>query len=499
MVIRFLLIILLFYLINRNIDHNYKKLKDSPLIGLNRNRDIFFTALLDLLVLTLAWYLFTSFRPGLIAQFQATSELPVYVTSFIHAIYWIVLFVVMGLYKKLYLISRFDELIKVSKAIFVGTLILYFIFTTNITDTSGSILSTTMIYLGFVGGLVITNRFIIRSIQRMYALKGKGLHRAIIIGTGKTALSTYKDLMRNRTLGMQVLGFIRIPNGEGPHDIEVPEADIFGDIDQIDSIIEEMSIQELIVALDPHKREDLVKVLGQVNHPDVSLKLLPDFHQLVSGLNKTNQIFGLPLIEISPDVMPFWEKVMKRLIDIVVSVVTLILFLPLFLLIYIVIKLDSEGPGLYSQKRVGKNGRNFTIYKFRTMQNDAENETGPTWAQEDDPRVTSVGKWLRKMRLDELPQILNVLKGEMSLVGPRPERPFFVEKFKKDIPMYSRRLRVKPGITGWAQVKWKYDSSLDDVMEKTKYDLFYVENMSLRMDFKILINTLFSIIRAKGR
>lgn len=469
------------------------------MIGLNRNRDIFFTALLDLLVLILAWYLFISFRPGLITQFQNISELPVYLTAFLHAVYWIVLFVIMGLYKKLYLISRLDELIKVSKAVLIGSLILYFIVTTNITDTSDSILSATLIYLGFVGGLVISNRFIIRSIQRMYALRGKGLHRAIIIGTGKTALSTYKDLVRNRSLGMQVLGFIRIPNGAQPHDIEVPESDIFGDIDQIDDIIDRMSIQELIVALDPDKREDLVKVLGRVNHPDVSLKLLPDFHQLVSGLNKTNQIFGLPLIEISPDVMPFWEKVMKRLIDILVSVIVLILFSPLFLIIYVAIKLDSEGPGVYSQKRVGKNGRHFTIYKFRTMKNDAENETGPTWAQEDDPRITKLGKWLRKMRFDELPQVLNVLKGEMSLVGPRPERPFFVEKFKKDIPMYSRRLRVKPGITGWAQVKWKYDTSLDDVMEKTKYDLFYVENMSLRMDFKIIINTIFSMIRAKGR
>jgi exopolysaccharide biosynthesis polyprenyl glycosylphosphotransferase len=173
--------------------------------------------------------------------------------------------------------------------------------------------------------------------------------------------------------------------------------------------------------------------------------------------------------------------------------------MPVIIVISIAIKLDSKGPAIYSQERVGKKGRLFTMYKFRTMRTDAEAETGPTWAQENDPRVTKVGAWLRKTRIDEIPQFYNVLKGEMSLVGPRPERPYFVSRFKDEIPMYTRRLRVKPGITGWAQVKWKYDSSVDDVKEKTKYDLFYVENMSLRMDFKILINTIFSMVRAKGQ
>jgi lipopolysaccharide/colanic/teichoic acid biosynthesis glycosyltransferase len=147
---------------------------------------------------------------------------------------------------------------------------------------------------------------------------------------------------------------------------------------------------------------------------------------------------------------------------------------------------------------VGLFGRNFTIYKFRTMVSNAE-ASGPQLATQNDPRITPLGNFMRKTRLDELPQLWNVLKGDMSLVGPRPERPFFVEQFKKQIPLYSRRLRVRPGITGWAQVKWKYDESFDDVVEKTKYDLFYVENMSLRMDLKILINTIATVILGKGQ
>jgi lipopolysaccharide/colanic/teichoic acid biosynthesis glycosyltransferase len=173
--------------------------------------------------------------------------------------------------------------------------------------------------------------------------------------------------------------------------------------------------------------------------------------------------------------------------------------MPLWLLIALAIRLTSPGPSIYRQQRVGLHGRVFTMYKFRTMRQDAEAGTGPVWAREDDPRYTPIGRWLRKARLDEVPQLLNVLKGEMSLVGPRPERPYFVEQLAGEIPLYSRRSRVKPGITGWAQVIWRYDASLADVKQKVKYDLFYIANMSLRMDFKILFMTIKTALLGKGR
>jgi exopolysaccharide biosynthesis polyprenyl glycosylphosphotransferase len=204
------------------------------------------------------------------------------------------------------------------------------------------------------------------------------------------------------------------------------------------------------------------------------------------------------MIRILSEPMPPWEKNVKRLMDIAFSLAVIILCLPFFLIIAAAIKLDSEGPVFYLQERIGYRGRCFKLLKFRSMVKDAEKYTGPVWAGKNDTRITRIGKIIRKTRLDELPQVYNILKGDMSIVGPRPEREFFVEQLKKKIPYYSLRLKVKPGLTGWAQIKHNYDRTLDDVREKLKYDLYYIENMSLNMDFKIIIATIFVVLGAKG-
>jgi exopolysaccharide biosynthesis polyprenyl glycosylphosphotransferase len=228
------------------------------------------------------------------------------------------------------------------------------------------------------------------------------------------------------------------------------------------------------------------------------MKIMPDLYDIVSGQARISSLYGLPLMDVRPQLMKPWEEVTKRLLDFLFSLFVLIIGFPLWMLIALLIKVDSRGPIFYRQTRVGRNGRHFKILKFRSMRTDAEKHSGPVWAGKNDPRVTRFGRLLRKTHLDELPQFVNVLIGDMSLVGPRPERPFFVDKITKEVPLYNHRHRVRPGITGWAQVKHKYDENMEDVRAKIKYDLFYIENLSWRMDLKIIFNTLYVIIAGKG-
>jgi exopolysaccharide biosynthesis polyprenyl glycosylphosphotransferase len=454
---------------------------------------------MDFLIVLAGWFVFHFLQTESVNVHLRHVNIDFVTSGILLSIYWVTIFIVSGLYKKLYLVSRLDEFFKVFKSSVIGALILYFLLDYSVNEpyqVQNTLLITYWSYIFVITGI---NRFLIRTVQRFYARRGRGLHRTVIVGTGQNAKVAYDDLMRNRTLGMDVMGYVQV-NGKLPDpEVGIEEELVIGHLDDIDRILTDNQIQDVLVAIEPDRRKDLVEVISKVDKPEITLKLLPDFYQLVSGLNKTNQIFGLPFIEISPQPMPLWERGVKRLMDLVVSLVVLVLGIPLFLLLSVLIKLDSPGPIIYAQKRVGRRGKPFTMYKFRTMRNDAEAVSGPMWATENDPRVTKLGYWLRKLRLDELPQVINVLNGTMSLVGPRPERPHFVDQFKHKIPLYTRRLRVRPGITGWAQVKWKYDASLDDVKEKTKYDLYYVENISIRMDMKILIATILTMIKGKGQ
>jgi len=454
---------------------------------------------MDFLIVLAGWFVFHYLNTESVNILLRHVNVDFVTSGVLLSTYWVVVYIVSGLYKKLYLVSRLDEFFKVFKSSIIGALILYFVLDYSVRAPFQVDNTLLLTYWGYIFTITGLNRFLIRTVQRFYARRGKGLHRTVIIGTGYNAKVAYDDLMRNKTLGMDVMGYVQVNGQMLDPEIGIESDLVIGHLDDIDQILSQNQIQDVLVAIEPDRRRDLVEVISKVDKPEITLKLLPDFYQLVSGLNKTNQIFGLPFIEISPQPMPMWEMAVKRLMDIFFSLAVLILGLPLFILLAVLIKFDSPGPIIYAQNRVGRRQKPFTMYKFRTMRNDAEASTGPTWATENDPRVTKLGYWLRKLRLDELPQVINVLNGSMSLVGPRPERPHFVDQFRHQIPLYTRRLRVRPGITGWAQVKWKYDTSLDDVKEKTKYDLYYVENISLRMDMKILIATILTMLKGKGQ
>ena len=469
------------------------------MLYVQRNREVIFTSALDFLILLASWFVFHAFFSEQITLHLAINKVNVLGAGILVSVYWLVAFVLAGMYKSLYLISRLDEFLRVVKGVLFGGLVLYMFWDLFLFMDRSSHHPLIFGYWGVVFGATVANRFIIRSIQRYFAQLGRGLHRTLIVGTGLNAKMAYDDLVRNKILGMEVLGYIQV-NGNEPHpESGITPNDIIGKLKDIDDIIRQYKVQDVLVAVESDGQEDLVAIISKLDNPDVRIKLLPDFYQIVSGLSKTNQIFGMPIIEISPEPMPLWEKAVKRIVDLGLSVIILLVNFPFLLLVALLIRMSSPGPIIFRQERVGRNGKHFTMYKFRTMVQDAEKTTGPMWAQKNDPRITPLGYWMRKLRIDEIPQLYNVIRGQMSLVGPRPERPHFVEQFKGQIPLYTRRLRVRPGITGWAQVKWKYDSSLDDVKEKTKYDLYYVENISLRMDVKIIINTLITMVKAKGQ
>ena len=290
-----------------------------------------------------------------------------------------------------------------------------------------------------------------------------------------------------------------LDDGHGAEDVSIEELEEAQSIHDLPRLIEELDVQDVLIALGSNDGDSLMEVLRLCDGHPVTLKLVPDFYTLIGGMARTEHMYGIPLIEVLPEPMQPWQVSLKRMVDLVVSAVILLVGLPVWIVLGLSVFLTSPGPAIYRQTRVGEKGVPFTMLKYRTMRVDAEQATGPVWAAEDDPRYTGLGRWLRKWRLDEIPQLINVFKGDMSLVGPRPERPYFVEKLAREIPLYNRRHRVKPGITGWAQVKWKYDTSLEDVRQKVKYDLFYIENMSMQRDLQILFRTIYTAIRGSGR
>ncbi len=332
--------------------------------------------------------------------------------------------------------------------------------------------------------------------RRRLLTAGVGLRNALIVGWNSKARDLYDRVIQHPALGYRVVGFVKLDKRKaGTH---YKEARLLGNSDDLPVLIGSYSISDILIALETDDHDKLVDVIAHCNGHDVSMKILPDMYDIISGQARTNQLYGFPLIEIMPEIMKPWEESMKRLTDIVISLIVLLFSSPLWAALAIAIKIDTPGSVVYSQERVGKDGKKFKMHKFRSMRSDAEKESGPVWAPRNDDRVTKVGRFLRNSRLDEIPQFINVLDGDMSLVGPRPERPFFVEKLSKEIPLYHRRLKVRPGITGWAQIKQGYDRTIDDVRSKVRYDLFYIENMSFRMDVKIILYTFYVMLMGKG-